>query len=407
MVMNRSRVALAMSVALLALWAAPAEAQRGAKKAGVQKPLKKPLGSKQRPRGKQQPRGEQPADPIEQLAAEPAPAPESLSTAQPSPAPAAQPQPAAPRPSSATSEAERPWAKGVSKEQQEAALTLFREANALVKESIFVQANEKYRKALALWDHPAIHYNLALALMNLDQPVEVHEHLVAALRFGPDPLEAEKFEYARNYKVLVEKQLARVDISCDTPGTTVTLDGNTLFVAPGRYSGLVRPGAHSIVATKEGYLPTDQSRTLLPGETTALDLKMFTSDDLIQYRRKWPAAVPWLVVGAGVAVGAGSGWFHFQARNNFRTLDTGVTDCGGCFLTPALDTNLNRARNYQTLAIGGYAVGGAALLTGAVLVYLNQPQPFRVDPTQKTVELVSVAPLVGGGTGGLLTTFRF
>jgi hypothetical protein len=418
--MNRSRFALTLSAALLSLWTAPAEAQasRGKQKtAAVRKPLKKlpgfkkpgarPLGGKQRLRGKKRPGAvEQPADglaPSEHSTASDAPLDPALAPPNLTP-PSTSPQQAGTAPEVL---ADRPWAKGVAPEQQQAAMALFQSANALLKESVFVQAVEKYREALKAWPHPAIHYNLALALMNLDQPVEVHEQLVAALRHGPAPLENEKYEYARNYKTLMERQLARVDISCDTPGTTVTMDGQTLFVAPGRYSGLVRPGAHSIVATKEGFLPTDQSRTLLPGETAALQLKMFTSDDLIEYRRKWAAWMPWVVAGAGVAVGAGSGWLHLQARDNLRALDAGVTQCGGCFLTPALDATLTRGNTYQALAVGGYAVGGAALLTGAVLVYLNQPQPFRIDPSQKKVEVVGVTPLIGGGTGGILTTFRF
>ncbi|NOK22748.1 hypothetical protein [Corallococcus carmarthensis] len=301
---------------------------------------------------------------------------------------------------------ERPWAKGISKADQDASLALFGEGNALLKESIFVQAVEKYRQALARWDHPAIHYNLALALMNLDQPVEVHEHLVAALRFGPAPLEKEKFEYARNYKTLVEKQLARVDITCATPGATVTMDGQPLFVAPGRYEGLVRPGAHSIVATMTGFVPSDQSRTLLPGETTTLDLKLFTSDDLIRYQRRWSAAMPWLVMGAGVAVAGGSAFLHLQSRDHFRAFESGIAECGGCVPPTAVSDERSQGNLMQTGAIAGYAVGGAVLVTGAVLAVLNQPKPYRIEPGQEAAT-VQVTPLLGAGSGGAVATFRF
>ncbi|QRN98803.1 hypothetical protein JRI60_07165 [Archangium violaceum] len=403
--MNRSKIALAVSVALLTLWAVPAEAQRpsgarqrtgSAKTAAV-----KQSGAKSRSRVKPKP------DAVEPPAAEPPiaelPAAEPPVAAQPSTldAPTAD--------TAAEPLRERPWAKGVPKEKQDSALELFREGNTLLKESVFVPAADKYRKALALWDHPAIHYNLALVLMNLDQPIEVHEHLVAALRYGPDPLEKEKFEYARNYKTLIEKQLARVDITCETPGATVTMDGQTLFTGPGRYAGLVRPGAHSIVATLQGYATTDQSRTLLPGETTTLDMKMLKADELIRYRRRWAAPMPWLVMGAGVAAAAGSAWVHLQARDNIDAFSAGITECGGCKPTPDLASTLSRGNLLQNAAIGGYAVGGAALITGAVLVYLNQPQPYRIDDPSQPVEKekVSVTPLLGGGSGGVLATFRF
>ncbi len=390
MVMNKSRIALTLTVALLALGATPAEAQRArAKRTGtVQHSV-----SKKKLRGKPRPGVQQPVD-----SAQGDTEPSVVATPQ---------QPASGKNSPLTFMGDRPWAKGVSQDQQRAAIALFEAGNGLLKESIFLKAVENYRKALALWDHPGIHYNLALALLNLDQPIEVHEHLVSAMAFGPEPLENEKFEYARNYKTLVEKQLARVELSCDTPGAVVTMDGQKLFVAPGRYSGLVRPGAHSILATREGYVPSDMSRTILPGETTKLELKLYTNEDLIQYRRRWPATTPWLVVGAGVAMAAGSGWMHMQSRDNLGAFDQGIVECGGCLLTPSLADTLNRGKTFQGVAIGGYALGGAALLTGAVLVYLNQPEPYRVDPKDKQLEVVGISPLLGGDTRGVQALFRF
>ncbi|MBN9682268.1 MULTISPECIES: carboxypeptidase-like regulatory domain-containing protein [unclassified Corallococcus] len=415
-----SRSAFALSV-LLALESVPALAQepapragttktsRGTKKAGLKKkaPATKPLGKTKLSGTSKRKR--------KPTAAEAAPAPSDtpLSESLPLPPPptpkaveSQQEQASSTLEGSQPGADERPWAQGISRTDQDASLALFGEGNALLKESIFVQAVEKYRQALARWDHPAIHYNLALALMNLDQPVEVHEHLVAALRFGPAPLEKEKYEYARNYKTLVEKQLARVAITCATPGATVTMDGQTLFVAPGRHEALVRPGAHSIVATMAGYLPSDQSRTLLPGETTTLDLKLFTSDDLIRYKRRWSGAMPWLVMGAGVAVAGGSAFLHLQSRDHFRAFESGIAECGGCVPPTAVADERSKGNLMQTGAIAGYAVGGAVIVTGAVLAVLNQPKPYRIEPGQEAAT-VQVTPLLGAGSGGAVATFRF
>ena len=107
------------------------------------------------------------------------------------------------------SSGERPWAKGVPQAKQEKAFALFRDGNSALKESLFVKAAQIYREALQSWDHPAIHYNLALALVNLDQPLETHEHLLAALKYGAAPLDSDKYEQALRYRALVEKQLAK------------------------------------------------------------------------------------------------------------------------------------------------------------------------------------------------------
>ncbi|MET0404650.1 MAG: hypothetical protein ABW123_19705, partial [Cystobacter sp.] len=257
--------------------------------------------------------------------------------------------------------------------------------------------------------HPAIHYNLALALMNLDQPIEIHDHLEAALRFGAEPLEAEKFEYARNYKLLLEKQLAFLDVTCDTPGAAVFLNGRALFQAPGRYSGLVRPGVHTVAASLQGHLPEDQKHTLLPGQTAHVALRLYTAEQLTRYRRSFPVPLPWLVMGAGAVLVGGSAWMHFTAFERFDRFDAGIQQCGGCVPSRTLSIQLRQGHLLQGSAITGYAVGSAALVTGAILATLNQPQPYRIDPSQLTQPpvSVSVAPLLGGGAGGVQAWGRF
>ncbi len=402
------RWALALAVLLLSGAAAPAEAQqtrtRSSRKAtGTSKSeARKSGGSRSGVRGKRvSPSDESP----------PAALPEAPPAA-PAPAavPALPPMPPPPGAMPAASAPERPWARGVPRDAQKRALELFQEGNALLKESIFVQASEKYRRALELWSHPAIHYNLALALMNLDQPIEVHEHLVAALRFGSEPLEAEKFEYARNYKLLLEQQLAQLDVTCDQPGTAALLDGKPLFQAPGRFSGLVRPGTHTFAATLEGHLPYDQRRTLTPGETTHIALRLYTSEELTRYRRRFPIALPWLLMGGGFALAGGGAWMHLRAREDFTAFDSGINACGGCVPPAPLASRLEQGRLLQGAALTSYALGGAALVAGAILVSLNQPQPYRIDPAELSAHAspsVRITPLLGGGSGGIPASLRF
>ncbi|HEX5749381.1 MAG TPA: hypothetical protein VFZ09_24345 [Archangium sp.] len=294
------------------------------------------------------------------------------------------------------------WAQGVSQEDQKTARELFYEGNAALSESIFAAATEKYVKALRHWNHPAIHYNLALALMKLNQPIEAHEHLTSAMHYGPEPLGKDKFGSATQYKELLDAQLVRLTLSCDEPGAQVTLDGQVLFEAPGKYQGLVRAGAHSILAFKKGYMTSDKSRALMPGEKVTLELKPY----LIEYKRRWPAWMPWAVMGSGVAMAAGGGLLHQQTSKDYSVFDTGILQCGGCDPKPdGLAATRARGDTLQRTAFGAYGLGGAALVTGAVLLYLNQPQPISMDPGQKE-ETVNLIPLLGG-TNGVLAIFRF
>jgi hypothetical protein len=298
-----------------------------------------------------------------------------------------------------------PWTEGVSEQDQQTADRLFQEGNTLLEDSIIVKAIEKYTQALKHWNHPAIHYNLALALMNLNQPTELYEHLVAATHYGPEPLDAEKFKYALNYKTLLDGQLTRLELTCDTPGATVSLDGQILFVAPGRFEKLVQPGMHNIAAIKPGYELTDASRTLKPGERVKLDLKLYTGEQLTRYRQRWSAWMPWAVVGSGLAVAAGGGLLHLQTRRDYDAYDVGIVGCGGCVPEQGLAGTRTRGDLLQSTAFGAYALGGAALAAGSVLLYLNRPQPYRIKPEEHE-ETVNVTPLVGD-TNGFLATFRF
>jgi PEGA domain-containing protein len=298
----------------------------------------------------------------------------------------------------------RPWTQNVSAQQQQAARELFDAGNALLTDSNVLEASEKYLKALGHWNHPAIHYNLALALIKLDRPLEVYEHLLSAMRYGAEPLGADKYEEASRYKDLLDTQLVRLSLSCDEPGATVTMDGGTLFVGPGRYQGLVRPGTHSIVAVKEGYVTADKSQPLMPGQQVNLDLRPYQ----LEYRRRWPSWMPWAVMGTGVALAAGGGVLHLRSSQDYRDFDDTILEScrEGCDpKTNGLADLKAHGDTFQRAAYGAYAVGGAAFIGGVVLAYLNQPQAVPADPSHKEAA-VRVTPLLGS-TNGLLATFRF
>ncbi|WP_242395367.1 PEGA domain-containing protein [Anaeromyxobacter oryzisoli] len=312
---------------------------------------------------------------------------------------------------------ENVWSHGVSAGDRSAADALFIEGNKLLKESITITAAAKYREALTRWDHPNIHFNLALALMSLDQPVETHEHLVQAMRYGPEPLGKERFEHARNYLALLEKQLARIDVRCEVAGARVELDGRPLFTPPGSYQGLVSAGRHTIVASKEGFVTNQEARTLDGGTVTSIDLPLRTMSEMTRTHRRWPAWKPWSIVGAGAAIALGGIALRYEAGQRLDWVDRQSTiRCVApnyCNPEPADFANARRqATTYQNVAVGAYVVGGAAILTGAVLVVMNRaetvvmPYEERSGPPPQHAG-VEVAPTLGAGRAGILATIRF
>jgi hypothetical protein len=304
---------------------------------------------------------------------------------------------------------ERAWAVGVPEKQQLQARELFKEGNALLKESFFAPAAGKYREALALWKHPGIHYNLALALINLDRPIEVREHLVAALRYGTAPLDQEKFNHAQSYLKLIEKQLAPIEITCAMDGAVVTLDDRQLFRAPGRYEGFVLPGEHRIRANKLGYEPTEYKRTLLPGKPTKLDLKLYTEEQLVRHKRRWPFWGPVVVTAAGAAALGAGGILLSQSNAKLEDYDRRVEDecSSGCEKMPSDLADLrDTGKAYRAVSTVTLIGGGLVLTGGVVLMVLNRAVPYRINP-EGTDRGIAFEPVIGTKSGGIVGVGRF
>jgi hypothetical protein len=369
--------------------------------------------SKRAPRPKRpSPTPEKAPDPIQPADASPAaPAPVPAAPAPAAPAPGR--TPAKPRDKPGTDEkagmneslhgeATEPWKQGVTQTEQAAALVLFREANVALNDGLFVNAAAKYREALQHWNHPAIHYNLSLALLNLDQPIAVYEELNKALLYGAAPLEQEKYNNAKDYLLLVEKQLADIEVSCDKVGAKVSVDGKEVFTAPGKFSQKVRVGKHTFHAVKEGHNARIVAPYIGPGEKYRIELKVYTTQDVTRYRTKWANTwFPWVVVGAGAAVGIAAGVTELSAQTSYDQFNARVASCNtmsaGCSnTTPGITSLRDSGDTKRTLGYVGYGVAGAAVVTGAILLYVNRRQAYEISPEELEAEHapLAIAPIV-------------
>jgi hypothetical protein len=318
-----------------------------------------------------------------------------------------QPEIAPPSESNATASAgataAMPWAEGVPYEVQVAARDLFMEGNVLLRDTLFAAAAAKYEQAIALWAHPAFHYNLALARIHLDQPILAYESLRQAVQHGPAPLGQDRHDHARGYLQLLRNQLAEIEVVCDQAGVQVSLDGKPLFVAPGRYQGLVEPGGHQVVASGEGRVPATKEVVLAPGERARVAIAPLYLR--VREQRRWSAWKPWAMAGAGAAVALLGGALQWNAGRQLDAFDRGVDeltcedpmdgsmqrDCETVELGDA-DTATRRSAVWQQrAALTAYTVGGAAVVTGVVLLVLNRGQPVREYVAQPQAWLM-VAP---------------
>jgi len=317
---------------------------------------------------------------------------------------------------------ERAWAKGVTKDRQDTALRLFSEGNKQLNNGLFPAALDKYKEALRSWPHPAIYYNMALALRTLDQPIELENALTKAIEFGSTPIDQDKFEHAKAYLVVNAKALAWIEVSCKKLGANVLIDGVKVFtVETGKANKIelrVRVGKHTIVAERTGYNAQVDAPYIEPGQRFRIELQLYTSEELTRYQRRWNAKwMPFAVIGAGIVVGGVGAVLATSAQSSYDDFDTAVARCNddsqgtGCMVDSSISGLRDSGDNKKTLSIISYGVAGTAVIAGAALVYLNRRTSYEITADEyrrdQSKKAVTILPIIAPDSAGAMVFGRF
>ncbi|HMA91407.1 MAG TPA: hypothetical protein VKP30_01925 [Polyangiaceae bacterium] len=291
-----------------------------------------------------------------------------------------------------------PWAIGVSPDRQRVAVALLLEGNELFWDSSFKQAAEKYRTALRAWDHPMIHYNLALALSNLDNPIEVHRHLLAALKYGGEPLEEEFQRDAR--RRLGASLIAELDVSCSEPGAVVWVDDKRSLVGPSRSTELLLPGAHRILVKKPGFLSRRYELQLGAGARQTLETRIYTAGQLVEVSRPMSFWIPVTTAAAGASlliVGTVLNDRSIALINQVQSYVDNTAHCAhGC---PDPSDHRRESDRLKTASTVAYLVGGVTLTAGALGIWFNRARERRFTPQERDRQ-AGFAPLLGTNVWG-------
>ncbi len=134
----------------------------------------------------------------------------------------------------------------------EQARQLFTEGLEFVEADDWVQAEERFRRVLALRSSHVVAYNLASALLNLGHPVEAAELLRSILRAAD--VDAATRDAAQQLLLATEPQIGTLTIrvSGDMTGVRFALDDKPLEVSAQVHTISVDPGEHSLTAHREG-----------------------------------------------------------------------------------------------------------------------------------------------------------
>lgn len=304
-----------------------------------------------------------------------------------------------------------PWHCGVPEVNRSRALELYAQANQFFDDTSFQVAVERYRAALAYWNHPGIQYNLMLALVVLDQPIEAYQASMEALRYGVKALKLEEYRRALDYQRLLRGRVAYLEVTCDEPDAVVSLDGKDILYGPGTVRTAVRPGQHELVAKKAGYLTTQHSLVAVTEKPAKVQMRLLPQSRATIPVRRWSNWQPWAVVGAGVGLGVAGGLFQWRADVTNRTFRNEFEmHCSiGCpaskyneVLRPLHEKYIWNDRIGRSLSVAG----GIAAITGLTLIYLNREQRIPNPERQNLIHL-SITPSVAPSGGELTLNMSF
>jgi len=276
-------------------------------------------------------------------------------------------------------------------ENPAAANKLFQQGNDHFMRQRYVQAVSSFKKALKLWDHAAIRFNLAVCFIHLGKPAVAYRHLVRAIRAGKANL-GRKWQEAQSYHKLLQRRVAQLKITSKSKGAEISLNGRRLFTGPGEAELVLPPGRHHLVATRPKHVTVSRHIFAQSGKRTSYKVTLLKGDRAFCYRsfHRYHWGVPTATTVAATAALASGIALLVQGRtiinNTAKTVEQNYAD--GIVTSPEYVSD--RQRRGQWFQGGGIAtlLISAALTTTSILLWLYRSR--KID--YKTQESLLTVP---------------
>jgi tetratricopeptide (TPR) repeat protein len=209
--------------------------------------------------------------------------------------------------------------------------------------------------------------------------IDTYERLIA--EFGPTLTDA-KLTSVRKHLAELEQRVGVLLLNIAQPNTVVYVDGHEVGHGPGEVRVRVLPGPHTVVATLERHETMTRRVEAQPGLAHPVDVRLGAERVKVVVRRPrlgrpLPTWLPWATMGSGALLGLAGGGLHYWAQRDFDAFDAKVAREVQLGMPPGqVDESLKRSGEMkQVNAIALYAVGGAAVATGLLMLLANQLPP--------------------------------
>ncbi len=274
------------------------------------------------------------------------------------------------------------WAGG-SAADREAARTLADKGYEAFEAKEYRRAADLFRQAEARFHAPPHFLYLARAQVKLGLLVEARDTYA---RIVAERLAADAPTPFRDAQTSARGELGEVEaltprlvvtfVDAAPPGARVVLDGEPLEAALLDHPLLRNPGAHTVVAEAPGMAPDEQQ----------VVLKVGGRDERVELKLSRPAAPS--VVPAVIAFAAGAAF-------------VGAGTAGAIL---ERDASASRTTALRAVEIAGFALGGAAIVTGVVLLVVR-PSPRGMPSTHASAPLPRLRVGVGVASASIGGSF--
>jgi len=279
-----------------------------------------------------------------------------------------------------------------------AAATLNREGNNLRRLKQYEAALAKYTEARLIFPDCRIDYNAALTYEKLDRLVEAANGFGSFLaRVGKDAPERSLKSARQRLKVL-NMIVGRVELSCNSHGATVFVDGEKVGRTPIDRDIYMEPGSHKIEVRQSGYKRHRKNIKVATGQRVGVDVQLVELPSIVARRdaRRKGTILAWSGYGLGAAslvtaailygVGLSSGNKAHDEYRNSADWD---------------EYYAHRQEIYdaERLLVAGHIMTGVALAAAGAATYFYLTRPEKQERNSTGLQSLGAAPMGTSGGG--------
>lgn len=271
-----------------------------------------------------------------------------------------------------------PYATAQTKEHNPAFQALYQEARSAFDQGEYERSADLLAKAYALNPEPKLLWNRARSLQLAEKWEEALATYRDYLKLASTPEEKKETE-TRIAEVKVAFKRGWLTVRSDAPNAQVIVDDVTTAPAPIE-NWLLDAGKHSIVVVAEGVGRSQHVVTVSAGEETVLDVSLTPSPTVVAAAEGGDGEMGelaiwgWSILGAGAALAIGGGVMLALGHADADEVNDAETDNNGVVVgvsqPDAFDLE-ESARWKSQAGVGLLAAGGAAVVTGAVLLLVD------------------------------------